>query len=202
VEFSDALIDAYAEIPQLVDHLHLPVQSGSDRILAAMKRGHTVLEYKSKIRRLRKIRPNISLSSDFIIGFPGETEADFAATMKLIEDIGFDTSFSFIYSPRPGTPAAELPDDTEEEIKKQRLKVLQARIVQHAQQISRRMVGSTQTILVTGVSKKDPGQLQGRTENNRAVNFSTSDQALIGQFVTVQIIEALPNSLRGVLHDG
>lgn len=202
VEFSDALIDAYAEIPQLVDHLHLPVQSGSDRILTAMKRGHTVLEYKSKIRRLRKIRPDISLSSDFIIGFPGETEADFAATMKLIEDIGFDTSFSFIYSARPGTPAAELPDDTDEEIKKQRLKVLQARIVQHAQQISRRMVGSTQTILVTGVSKKDPGQLQGRTENNRAVNFSTSDRALIGQFVPVQIIEALPNSLRGVLHDG
>jgi tRNA-2-methylthio-N6-dimethylallyladenosine synthase len=202
VEFSNALIDAYAEIPQLVDHLHLPVQSGSDRILTAMKRGHTVLEYKSKIRRLRKIRPDISLSSDFIIGFPGETEADFAATMKLIEDIGFDTSFSFIYSARPGTPAAELPDDTTEEIKKQRLKVLQARIVQHARQISRRMVGSTQTILVTGVSKKDPGQLQGRTENNRAVNFSTSDQALIGQFVTVKIIEALPNSLRGVLHDG
>ncbi len=202
VEFSDALIDAYAEIPQLVDHLHLPVQSGSDRILTAMKRGHTVLEYKSKIRRLRKIRPGISISSDFIIGFPGETEADFAATMKLIEDIGFDTSFSFIYSARPGTPAAELPDDTTEEIKKQRLKVLQARIVQHAQQISRRMVGSTQTILVTGVSKKDPGQLQGRTENNRAVNFSTSDQALIGQFVTVEIVEALPNSLRGVLHGG
>jgi tRNA-2-methylthio-N6-dimethylallyladenosine synthase len=168
----------------------------------AMKRGHTVLEYKSKIRRLRKIRPHISISSDFIIGFPGETEADFAATMKLIEDIGFDTSFSFIYSARPGTPAAELPDDTDEDIKKQRLKVLQARIVQHAQQISRRMVGSTQTILVTGVSKKDPGQLQGRTENNRAVNFSTSDQALIGQFVAVQIIEALPNSLRGVLNDG
>ena len=202
VEFSDALIDAYAEIPQLVNHLHLPVQSGSDRILTAMKRGHTVLEYKSKIRRLRKVRPDISLSSDFIIGFPGETEADFAATMKLIEDIGFDTSFSFIYSARPGTPAAELPDDTTEEIKKQRLKILQARINQHARQISRRMVGSTQTILVTGVSKKDPGQLQGRTENNRAVNFSTSDQGLIGQFVTVKITEALPNSLRGVLHDG
>jgi tRNA-2-methylthio-N6-dimethylallyladenosine synthase len=202
VEFSDALIDAYAEIPQLVDHLHLPVQSGSDRILTAMKRGHTVLEYKSKIRRLRKIRPGISISSDFIVGFPGETEADFAATMKLIEDIGFDTSFSFIYSARPGTPASELPDNTTEEIKKQRLKVLQARIVQHAQQISRRMVGSTQAILVTGVSKKDPGQLQGRTENNRAVNFSTSDQALIGQFVTVEIVEALPNSLRGVLHGG
>jgi tRNA-2-methylthio-N6-dimethylallyladenosine synthase len=202
VEFSDALIDAYAEIPQLVDHLHLPVQSGSDRILTAMKRGHTVLEYKSKIRRLRKIRPHISISSDFIIGFPGETEADFAATMKLIEDIGFDTSFSFIYSARPGTPAAELPDDTDEEMKKQRLVVLQARIAAHARQISRRMVGSMQTILVTGVSKKDPGQLQGRTENNRAVNFSAPDRALIGQFVTVQIIEALPNSLRGVLRGG
>ena len=201
VEFSDALIDAYAEIPQLVDHLHLPVQSGSDRILVAMKRGHTVLEYKSKIRRLRKIRPNISLSSDFIIGFPGETDADFAATMKLIEEIGFDSSFSFIYSARPGTPAAELPDNTDADTKKQRLQILQTRINQHAQEISRRMVGSTQSILVTGVSKKDPGQLQGRTENNRAVNFSATDQALIGQFVDVQIIDALPNSLRGALLD-
>ena len=163
VEFSDALIDAYGEIPQLVDHLHLPVQSGSDKILAAMKRGHTALEYKSKIRRLRKIRPDISISSDFIIGFPGETEKDFADTMKLIEDIGFDVSFSFVYSARPGTPASDLPDATPEEIKKQRLQILQARINQHAQEISRRMVGSSQTILVTGVSKKDPGQLQGRT---------------------------------------
>ena len=201
VEFSDALIDAYAEIPQLVDHLHLPVQSGSDRILMAMKRGHTVLEYKSKIRRLRKIRPNISLSSDFIIGFPGESDADFAATMQLIEEIGFDSSFSFIYSARPGTPAAELPDNTTEDTKKQRLQLLQTRISQHAQEISRRMVGSTRRILVTGVSKKDPGQLQGRTENNRAVNFSTTDQALIGQFVDVEIVDALPNSLRGVLLD-
>ena len=199
VEFSDALIDAYAHIPELVDHLHLPVQSGSDRILAAMKRGHTALEYKSKIRRLRKIRPDISLSSDFIIGFPGESEADFAATMKLIEDIGFDSSFSFVYSARPGTPAAELPDDTDDDTKKKRLQILQARIIQQAGQISRRMVGSTQRILVTGVSKKDPGQLQGRTENNRAVNFSATDQALIGQFVEVEIVDALPNSLRGVL---
>jgi tRNA-2-methylthio-N6-dimethylallyladenosine synthase len=175
------------------------VQSGSDRILAAMKRGHTALEYKSRIRRLRKIRPHISISSDFIIGFPGETDADFAATMKLIEDIGFDSSFSFIYSARPGTPAAELPDDTDEETKKQRLQILQTRILQQAAEISRRMVGSTQRILVTGVSKKDPGQLQGRTENNRAVNFSTTDHALIGQFVDVQIIDALPNSLRGAL---
>jgi tRNA-2-methylthio-N6-dimethylallyladenosine synthase len=200
VEFSDALIDAYAEIPQLVDHLHLPVQSGSDRILTAMKRGHTVLEYKSKIRRLRKIRPDISISSDFIIGFPGESEADFAATMKLIEEIGFDASFSFVYSARPGTPAAELPDDTDEQTKKQRLQILQTRIGQQARQISRRMVGSTRKILVTGVSKKDPGQLQGRTENNRAVNFAATDHALIGQFVDVDILEALPNSLRGILH--
>jgi tRNA-2-methylthio-N6-dimethylallyladenosine synthase len=202
LEFSDALIDAYAQIPQLVDHLHLPVQSGSDRILAAMKRGHTALEYKSKIRRLRKIRPDISISSDFIIGFPGETDADFAATMRLIEDIGFDSSFSFVYSARPGTPAAELPDHTDEDTKKQRLQILQARIIQQAAEISRRMVGTTQRILVTGISKKDPGQLQGRTENNRAVNFSTADHALIGQFVDVQIIAALPNSLRGRVFDG
>ena len=202
VEFSDALIDAYADIPQLVDHLHLPVQSGSDRILMAMKRGHTALEYKSKIRRLRKLRPDISISSDFIIGFPGETEADFAATMKLVEDIGFDSSFSFVYSARPGTPAAELPDDTAEETKKQRLQILQNRIIQQAQLISRRMVGSSQRILVTGMSKKDPGQLQGRTENNRVVNFSSADTSLVGQFVLVDIMEALPNSLRGMLRVG
>jgi tRNA-2-methylthio-N6-dimethylallyladenosine synthase len=199
VEFTDALIDAYADIPQLVNHLHLPVQSGSDRILAAMKRGHTALEYKSKIRRLRKIRPDISLSSDFIIGFPGETDADFAATMKLIEDIGYDSSFSFIYSARPGTPAAELPDLTDEDTKKRRLHILQTRINQQAANISRRMVGSTQRILVTGTSKKDPGELQGRTENNRAVNFSATNHALIGEFVDVEIVEALPHSLRGVL---
>jgi len=202
VEFSDALIEAYAEIPQLVDHLHLPVQSGSDRILMAMKRGHTALEYKSKIRRLRKIRPDISISSDFIIGFPGESEADFAATMKLIEDIGFDHSFSFVYSARPGTPAAELPDATDEVTKKQRLQILQTRILQQAQDISRRMVGSTQRVLVTGVSKKDPGQLQGRTENNRVVNFASSNNALIGQFADIDIYEALPNSLRGVVVSG
>ncbi|MCB1677421.1 MAG: tRNA (N6-isopentenyl adenosine(37)-C2)-methylthiotransferase MiaB [Halioglobus sp.] len=201
VEFTDALIEAYREIPQLVDHLHLPVQSGADRILMAMKRGHTALEYKSMIRRLRTIRPNISISSDFIIGFPGETAADFAATMKLIEDIGFDTSFSFIYSARPGTPAAELPDATDLDSKKRRLQILQTRILQQAQTISRRMVGSTQTILVSGVSKKDPGQLQGRTENNRVVNFSAADVGLVGQFVQVAIVEALPNSLRGTLCD-
>ena len=199
VEFSDALIDVYAKVPELVSHLHLPVQSGSDRILMAMKRGHTAIEYKSKIRRLRAIRSDISISSDFIIGFPGETEADFAATMKLIEDIGFDTSFSFVYSARPGTPAADLPDTEDESVKKQRLKILQDRIVQNAFEISRRMVGTQQTLLVTGVSKKDPGQLQGRTENNRVVNFSTDNHDLIGQFVQAEITEALPNSLRGIL---
>src|SRR5690606_14490865 len=179
VEFSDSLINVYAEVPELVNHLHLPVQSGSDRILAAMKRGHTALEYKSKIRKLRQIRPDISISSDFIVGLPGEREADFAATMKLIEEIGFDTSFSFIYSARPGTPAADLPDDTPEAVKKERLRILQGRIEQHALEISRRMVGSTQRLLVTGISKKDPGQLQGRTENNRVVNFRADDHQLI-----------------------
>jgi tRNA-2-methylthio-N6-dimethylallyladenosine synthase len=199
VEFSDSLIECYREVPALVNHLHLPVQSGSDRILMAMKRGHTAIEYKSKIRALRAIRPDISLSSDFIIGFPGETEQDFAATMKLIDEVGFDTSFSFIYSARPGTPAAELADNTPEDVKKKRLHILQSRISQQAQVISRRMVGSKQRILVTGVSKKDPGQLAGRTENNRVVNFSCLDHDLIGNFATVEVIEALPNSLRGVL---
>ncbi len=199
VEFSESLINAYAEIPELVSHLHLPVQHGSDRILSAMKRGHTALEYKSKIRKLRAIRPDISLSSDFIVGFPGETEADFEATMKLINDIGFDHSFSFIYSARPGTPAADLQDDTPEDVKKKRLKILQDRILQFAHGISRKMVGNTERILVSGVSKKDPGQLQGRTENNRVVNFSSADASLIGQFVDVEITEALPNSLRGIL---
>jgi tRNA-2-methylthio-N6-dimethylallyladenosine synthase len=199
VEFSDALIDVYAKVPELVSHLHLPVQSGSDRILMAMKRGHTAIEYKSKIRRLRTIRPDISISSDFIVGFPGETETDFAATMKLIQEIGFDTSFSFVYSARPGTPAADLPDNEDDSLKKKRLKILQDRIVQNAIEISRRMVGTRQTLLITGVSKKDPGQLQGRTENNRVVNFSTDNHQLIGQFADVEITEALPNSLRGVL---
>lgn len=202
VEFSDALIAAYADIPQLVDHLHLPVQSGSDRILMAMKRGHTALEYKSKIRRLRKLRPNISISSDFIIGFPGESDKDFEDTMKLIEEIGFDHSFSFVYSARPGTPASDLPDSTDEDTKKKRLQILQTRINQNSQAISRKMVGTTQEVLITGVSKKDPGQLQGRTENNRAVNFSCSDHSLIGEFVQVEIYEALPNSLRGIMVDG
>ena len=201
VEFSDALIDVYAEVPELVNHLHLPVQSGSDRVLMAMKRGHTALEYKSKIRRLRQIRPDICLSSDFIVGFPGETDKDFEDTMKLIQDVGFDISFSFIYSARPGTPAADLPDDTPEEVKKQRLQLLQHRINQQAAEIARRMVGNTERVLVTGVSKKDPGQLQGRTENNRVVNFRADDLALIGKFADVLIEEALPNSLRGTLID-
>ena len=199
LEFSDSLIDVYAEVPELVNHLHLPVQSGSDRILARMKRGYTALEYKSRIRRLRTIRPDISLSSDFIIGFPGETDADFEATMKLIEDVGFDHSFSFIYSARPGTPAADLPDETPMSVKKERLAVLQARLQGQAMRISENMVGTVQRILVTGVSKRDPGQLQGRTENNRVVNFTAADQGLVGQFVDVHIGEALPNSLRGSL---
>ena len=198
VEFTDSLIDVYAEVPELVSHLHLPVQSGSDRVLAQMKRGHTVLEYKSKIRRLRAIRPDISMSSDFIVGFPGETDADFMATMNLIEEIGFDHSFSFIYSARPGTPAADLPDEVTEAQKKERLQILQQRINQQAMEISRRMVGTVQRVLVTGPSRKDPGQLQGRTENNRVVNFQ-GDPSLIGDFVDVEIGEALPNSLRGMI---
>lgn len=201
VEFSDAIVACYAEIPALVDHLHLPVQSGSDRILMAMKRGHTALEYKATIRALRRIRPNMSLSSDFIIGFPGETEADFAATMKLIEEIGFDTSFSFMYSARPGTPAAELADEVPESVKKQRLHILQARIAQQAQQISEAMVGTTQRILVTGYAKRDPGQLSGRTENNRVVNFSSQNTDLIGEFTEVEITAAYTNSLLGLLSE-
>jgi len=197
VELSESLIEVYGEIPELVSHLHLPVQSGSDRILSRMKRGHTVLEYKDKVRRLREVRPNLSLSSDFIIGFPGETEADFEATMQLIESVGFDHSFSFIYSPRPGTPAAEMPDDVPREVKKQRLAQLQARISEMAEAISESMVGSVQRILVEYPSRKNPQQqLAGRTSNNRVVNFN-ADSSLIGQFVDVKISEALPNSLRG-----
>lgn len=199
VEFSDSLIDVYAEVPELVSHLHLPVQSGSDRILMAMKRGHTALEYKSKLRRIKKLRPEISFSSDFIIGFPNESDADFEATMNLIAEIGFDASFSFIYSRRPGTPAADLPDNVDEETKKQRLKILQDRITAQAFQISRRMVGSTQRILVNGYSKKDPGQLSGRTENNRVVNFRCDNPDLIGHFADVRIVEAYANSLLGEL---
>ena len=198
VEFSDNLIDAYATVPELVNHLHLPVQSGSDRILSMMKRGHSAIEYKHKINKLRKIRPDISLSSDFIIGFPGETDADFNATMKLIDDIGFDTSFSFIYSARPGTPAAFMPDDVEMETKKQRLQQLQAKLLNQANQISRKMVGSCQRILVEGYSRKSDSELAGRTENNRVVNFVGPD-SLIGQFARVDITQALNNSLKGIL---
>ncbi len=198
VEFSDRLIDVYARVPELVNHLHLPVQSGSDRILSLMKRGHTVLEYKSKIKRLRKIRPDISVSSDFIVGFPGETDADFQATMDLIADIGFDQSYSFIYSKRPGTPAASYPDETPPEKKKQRLQLLQARINQQAQGVSRTMTGSVQSILVEGTSRKNPQELAGRTENNRIVNFAGAG-GLIGEMINVKITRALPNSLRGEL---
>ncbi len=202
VEFSDALIAVYAEVPELVSHVHLPVQSGSDRILNAMKRGHTVLEYKAKIRRLRALRPEISISSDFIVGFPGETEDDFARTMRLIEEVGFDHSFSFVYSKRPGTPAASLADDTPEEVKKQRLQILQQRISQQAAAIGAGMVGQTHRVLVSGLSRKDPGEMQGRTENNRVVNFAAADHALIGTFQPVRIVAALPNSLRGELLAG
>ena len=198
LEFSDALIGAYAEIPKLVDHLHLPVQSGSDRVLAAMKRGYTALEYKSKVRKLRQQRPHISLSSDFIVGFPGETDQDFEHTMQLIEDTGFDHSFSFIFSARPGTPAAALPDTTPLRVKKARLHRLQSCILNMASQISQDMVGTMQTILVSDVSKKSDQEIAGRTENNRVVNFKGSKQ-LIGQLVDVEITQALANSLRAQL---
>ena len=197
IEFSDRLIDVYGRVPELVSHLHLPVQSGSDRILALMKRGHTVLEYKSKIRKLRKVRPDISISSDFIVGFPGETDSDFQATLDLIAEIGFDQSFSFIYSKRPGTPAASYPDEIPPEKKKHRLQILQTRINQRAQAISRSMTGSVQTVLVEGPSRKDPKELAGRTENNRVVNFPGARE-LIGEMLDVKITRALPNSLRGI----
>ena len=198
MEFNDRIIQAYIDLPQLVNHLHLPVQSGSDRILAAMKRNHTILEYKSKVRKLIAARPDMRLSTDIIVGFPGETEADFAATMKLVEDIRYDQSFSFIYSARPGTPAADLPDDLPLEVKKQRLSILQTRINQFAQEYSRRLVGQNQRILVTGPSRKDPMELQGRTECNRIVNFA-GPHTLIGGFAEVRVTEAFPNSLRGEL---
>ena len=199
LEFSDALIAAHAELPQLVPFVHLPVQSGSDRVLAAMKRNHTALEYKSRIRKLKAAVPDICISSDFIVGFPGETDKDFEQTMKLVEEVGFDYSFVFIYSQRPGTPASDLADDTPEEVKKQRLMILNTRLQQQGFEISRRMVGSIQRILVTDYSKRDPGQLQGRTANNRVVNFVCDNPRLIGQFAEVEIYEALPNSLRGRL---
>lgn len=196
--FSDTLIQAYAEVPELANHLHLPVQSGSDRILKLMKRGYTAQNFKDRVKKLREVRPDIRLSSDFIVGFPGETAEDFEATMDLIHDIGFDHSFSFIFSPRPGTPAAQLPDPTPLEEKKKRLKILQDRINQNAAQFSRRLVGTTQRLLVICPSKKDPNQLAGRTECNRVVNFA-GPQNLIGQFVNIEVTEALPNSLRGKL---
>lgn len=196
--FSNRLIEAYANIPILANHLHLPVQSGSDRILAAMKRGYTALEYKAKIRRLRKVRPDICISSDFIIGFPGETNEDFEATMELIHDIGFDNSFSFIYSPRPGTPAAQLPDDVPMEVKKQRLGIVQEGIMQNARRISENMIGTIQNILVSKQAVMYQDQVSGRSENNRVVNFK-GEPELIGQMVPVKITEALTNSLRGEL---
>lgn len=195
-EFTTRLIDIYAKLPKVVSHLHLPVQSGSDRVLTAMKRGYSAIEYKSIIRKIKALRPNISISSDFIVGFPGETDADFEATMELIEAVYFDESFSFIYSPRPGTPAADLADGISQEIKLQRLHRLQEKIVQHATAISQRMVGTTQRILIEGHSKKSAVELCGRTENNRMVNF-VGDLDQVGQFIDINITAALPHSLRG-----
>jgi tRNA-2-methylthio-N6-dimethylallyladenosine synthase len=197
VEFSDRLVDAFGRVPQLASHLHLPVQSGSDRILNRMKRGHTALEYRAKIRKVRKARPGISISSDFIVGFPGETDADFQATMDLIEDVGFDHSFSFLYSARPGTPAAVMPDETPLDVKKERLQRLQRRIAANAAAISTGMVGGVERVLVEGPSKRDSRELCGRTGNNRVINFP-GDGHSAGQFVDIMVTEALPNSLRGV----
>jgi tRNA-2-methylthio-N6-dimethylallyladenosine synthase len=195
-EFTQRLIDLYARLPKLASHLHLPVQSGSDRILAAMKRGYTALEYKSIARKLKAARPDLCLASDFIVGFPGETEEDFQATMKLIEDVGFDASFSFVYSARPGTPAASMADDTPAAVKSERLRRLQSLIETQAAAISAAMVGSVQKVLVEGPSRKDPDELAGRTHNNRVVNFA-APRRLIGQMVDVRITRALPHSLRG-----
>ncbi|MBS36332.1 MAG: tRNA (N6-isopentenyl adenosine(37)-C2)-methylthiotransferase MiaB [Thiotrichales bacterium] len=197
-EFTDDLVAVYEEVPELVSHLHLPVQSGSDRILAAMKRPYRVDRFLDRVRRLRAVRPDISLSSDFIIGFPGETDEDFQDTLTLVEEVGFDNSFSFVYSPRPGTPAAELDDDVSLAAKKQRLAELQALLTSQANAISETMVGSRQRVLVDGPSKKNPLMLRGRTENNRVVNFA-GDPSLMGRFAELNITEALPNSLRGVL---
>jgi tRNA-2-methylthio-N6-dimethylallyladenosine synthase len=198
VEFTDSLVEAYANIPKLAGHLHLAVQSGSDRILALMKRGYTALEFKEKCRKLRAIRPDISITTDIIVGFPGETDRDFEATLKLVRDAGFDQSFSFIYSRRPGTPAASLPDDVPYEMKQQRLAALQAQLDLQARNISSRMVGTTQRVLVQRPAKKDPRELAARTENNRWVNFQ-GPQSLLNRFVDVVITEALPHSLRGRL---
>ncbi|MDX1454544.1 MAG: tRNA (N6-isopentenyl adenosine(37)-C2)-methylthiotransferase MiaB [Gammaproteobacteria bacterium] len=198
LEFSDSLIEAYRDVPKLASYLHLPVQSGSDRILAGMKRGHTVLEFKQKLRKLREARPGISLSSDFIVGFPGETDKDFEQTMKLIEDVKFDQAFSFIYSARPGTPAASFEDDVAHETKQQRLKILQSRIIQFNQEYTEQMVGTTQRVLVERPSTKNAEELAGRTDNNRWVNFA-GPASLIGQFVDLEITARMPNSLRGRL---
>jgi tRNA-2-methylthio-N6-dimethylallyladenosine synthase len=195
-EFGSRLIESYSRLPKLVNHLHLPVQAGSDQILAAMKRGYTTLEYKSIVRKLREIRPQLSMSSDFIVGFPGETESDFEKTMDLIHTIGFDTSFSFVYSPRPGTPAADLPDGVDQVTKLKRLARLQKAIQDHAYGISRSMVGTSQKVLVEGASRKNPEELAGRTENNRVVNFVGSPR-MVGQMIKLDIVEAYPNSLRG-----
>ena len=202
LEFNDSLIEAYANVPKLNNFLHLPVQSGSDRILAAMKRGHTVLEYKQKIRKLRAVRPDICISTDIIVGFPGETDEDFVATMNLVADVGFDQSFSFLYSRRPGTPAAALPNEVPHDVKQQRLELLQQRLNTQARAISQGMVGSTQRVLVERPAKRNPEQLAGRTDNNRWVNFdgpADEPKRLINQFADVVITEAMPNSLRGRL---
>ena len=200
-EFTQRLIDVYAKVPQLVSHLHLPVQHGSDRILMAMKRGYTAMEYKSTIRKLRAVRPDISMSSDFIVGFPGETEEDFDKLMKLITDIGFDASFSFIFSPRPGTPAANLPDDTPHEVKLRRLQHLQATVEENVHRIGESRVGTVQRILVEGASRKSAAELMGRTECNRIVNFDAGPlgERLVGQMIDVRITQALPHSLRGAV---
>lgn len=198
-EFTQRLIEVYARVPKLVNHLYLPAQHGSDKILAAMKRGYTVLEYKSIIRRLREVRPEVTISSDFIVGFPGETDADFEALMKLVDDVGYDNSYSFIFSPRPGTPAANLPDDTPQDVKLARLQRLQKVIADNTRRYSDAMVGSVQRILVEGPSKRDPQEMQGRSENNRVVNFAADPQGaqLIGQFIDVTITASHPYSLRG-----
>ena len=201
IEFPDNLIDAYAEVPELVNHVHLPVQSGADRVLSAMKRGHTALEYKSIIRKLREHRPNISISSDFIVGFPGETDEDFEETLKFVEDIGFDQSFSFIYSRRPGTPAASYEDDVKSEIKKQRLQYLQKLINKMSKKYSNAMLNTEQIVLVEGLSKKSDQEYSGRTENNRVVNFSVPQEIkdhVVGKFVRLTISEVFSNSLRGI----
>jgi tRNA-2-methylthio-N6-dimethylallyladenosine synthase len=205
LDFNDSLIEAYANVPQLNNYLHLPVQSGSDRILAAMKRGHTVLEYKQKLRKLRAVRPDICISTDIIVGFPGETDADFMATMNLVADAGFDQSFSFLYSRRPGTPAASLPDEVPADIKQQRLELLQARLNTQARAISQSMIGTQQRVLVERPATRNPAQVSGRTDNNRWVNFDGAKDdpfGLINKFADVIITEAMPNSLRGRLVEG